>query len=551
MTLLWALLLIGLLVIVHELGHFFAARLFDIKVLRLSFGFGRRLASLRGRETEYVWSLVPIGGYVKMLGEDPDDVVDPVDRGRAFHDKPRWQQLLVVFAGPLANLLLPGIIYFHYYLSHDTTLSPTVGSVFEGQPAADVLRPGDRVLAVDDESIHTWDDLNRAVVAAPGRDLHLTIERPGEDRPFVKVVTPRAHVRRDLLGARETVGLLGISPRFRLAQIGVQTGAATPSPAERAGLRSFDVITSVQGRPVGSWHDLEVVLGRSRGEAVVLSYLRPTGTSQGFAAVERLEPGTAQLFPDRVVQGGKARYETGIRSGELFVHDVDPGSPAAAAGIARGDELVSLDGQPILHFELLAQTFEEQPDRRYRIGYRNQRGEVKEASILLQPRTSRDEYQTESTLYVFGAEPARATRPVAWVPIEGRFSWAARRAAAMLSSVTTTTVRIVGLMLAGRVPATAIGGPIMIYHLAGVAAAHGVEQFLAITALLSLNLGLLNLLPIPVLDGGTIVFMSVEALRGRPVGRRTRERASVLGLALLAALTLLAARNDIVRYWFS
>jgi regulator of sigma E protease len=552
LNLLWAILLVGVLVTVHELGHFVVAKLLDVRVLRLSIGFGPRLLKLRRNGTEYALSAIPLGGYVKMLGEDPEDVISPADQGRAFPQKTLWKRVAIVLAGPAANLIFPLLIHFQFYVGQKTALSSTVGVVFEGQPADRVLQPGDRIVAIDDEAVRYWDDVNRLTAAAPGRDLRITIERPGEEKPLVKVVTPRAHERRDLLGARERVGLIGVAPHYPLPQVGIERPGGVDSPASRAGLRTFDVVTSVQGRPVGSWHDLEVVLGQNHGEALVVTYLRrAAGPGIGFTSLERLEPGSAQVFPDRVVENGRARYVTGIRSGELFVHDVEPGSPAALAGLHPGDELTTLDGAPLRHWELLQQIFEEQPERTFQIGWLTVAGEARTASIRLQPRTMRDEYQTESTLYVFGARPERATRSVPEVPIEGRVTWAVERAFSTTIGVTGTIARVLALLVTGRVPATAIGGPIMIYQIAGAAAAQGTDQFLAAAALISLNLGLLNLLPVPVLDGGQILFLGIEAARKKPLARRTRARAAWVGLALLAALMILAAGNDVVRFWFS
>ncbi len=550
MTLLAAILLVGLLVLVHELGHFALARLLDVKVLRLSIGFGPRLFSFRRNGTEYALSAIPLGGYVKMLGEDPDDPIAPADQGRAFPHKPLWKRVAIVLAGPAANLLFPVVIYFHFFVGQQSALSSTVGAVFEGQPAAGVLQPGDRIVAIDDEPVRYWEDVERMVAAAPERDLRITVERPGSgEAPITKVVTPRAHERRDLLGASERVGMIGVAPHFRLAQIGVQRLPSGESPAARAGLRTFDVVTAVQGRPVGSWRDLEAALGRNRGEPLVVAYLRADGDGAAWTPLARLTPGTAQVFPERVVEGGRAHYATGIRSGELFVREVEAGTPAAAIGLRAGDELTSLDGAPLRPGELLEPAFEERPERPFGVGWVDGDGKPHQATVKLSPRTRRDEYQTESTLYVFGAQPARAVRPVPEVPIEGRAWWAAGRSLRLTAQVTATMARILALLAAGRVPATAIGGPIMIYHLAGVAAARGADQYLAMVALISLNLGLINLLPVPILDGGQLLFLGIEAVRRRPIGRRTRDRAAWIGLALLAALMLLAAYNDLVRYW--
>src|SRR4029077_7235881 len=131
------------------------------------------------------------------------DEISDADQGRAFPHKPLWQRALVVLAGPAANLLFPAVIYFPFYAGEETALSSTVGTVLDGQPAASVLEPGDRIIAIDDTPVRYWDEVNRIVLASPGKDLHITVERRGDDKPLTKVITPRAHERRDLLGATD------------------------------------------------------------------------------------------------------------------------------------------------------------------------------------------------------------------------------------------------------------------------------------------------------------------------------------------------------------
>ena len=181
------------------------------------------------------------------------------------------------------------------------------------------------------------------------------------------------------------------------------------------------------------------------------------------------------------------------------------------------------------------------------VTWRTAAGESREARFHLQPRRELDEYQAESTLYVFGASGARAIAPVPLVALKPHLWSAVGKAVARALSVTVTLVRVLGLTITGQMPSTAIGGPILIYQVAGVAAQHGAEQFLVMAALVSLNLALLNLLPVPLLDGGQATLVILEAVRRRPVSSRTRERATWVGVALLAALLLLASRNDLLR----
>src|SRR5581483_7598792 len=244
MTLVWFVLLVGGLITVHELGHLCAAKLAGVKVHKLSIGFGPKLLSWKRGDTEYALAAIPLGGFVKLLGEDRAEPIAPADQGRAFYQKPAWQRLCIILAGPAANLIFPILIFAHLSARESSARSATIGTVLAGQPAeAADLRVGDRVIAVDGDAIDTWDELNRRVMAAPGRELKVTIERPGQERPLTKVITPRVHLRSDAFGERHKVGLIGVAPHFRLPQVGV---VDEQSAAFRAGLRSFDVITSIQ-----------------------------------------------------------------------------------------------------------------------------------------------------------------------------------------------------------------------------------------------------------------------------------------------------------------
>ena len=557
MQFVWFIALVAVLIAVHELGHYVVARLCGVKVLRLSLGFGPALVSMRRGETEYAIAVFPLGGYVRLLGENPGDEIAPRDRARAFPNKPLWQRLAIVLAGPAANLALPVLLYFHLYAGETTTLSSTVGTVLEGQPADGVLQPGDRIVAIDDVPVATWDDVNAAVSRSPSRELRVTFERAGQERPLTKVVTPRAHHRLDLFGEREIVGQLGITPRVRLSQIGVGGGAGfTPagSPAARAGLRTFDVITSVQGRPVESWRELEHALAGGRGEAVLVTYLRPVDSAASLLGASRLVPGTAQIFPvPDQAQGrpGAGRYDTGLRPAERFLASLEPGSPADRAGLRVGDEIIAVDGAPVRSWEMLSQRLDEHPERPLALVWRTTTGEERSAQIDLMAGVvgsgAAGPRRSDFTQPSLGAESPRAARPVREVPLDGRLPRAAGRALASTAAVTVAMVRVFVRLVTLRLPASSIGGLIRIYEFTGAAAARGSDQLLLFLAVLSINLALLNLLPIPLLDGGVLLFFVIEGIRRRPLTARQREIAVWIGLTLLAAITLLAVRNDLVR----
>jgi regulator of sigma E protease len=551
MTLLWFTLLIGVLITVHELGHFVMARLFGVRVLKLAIGFGRPLLRTTRRGTEFAIGIIPLGGYVRLCGEDPDAAIDEEEAPFAFSLRPAWQRLAIIFAGPLANVAFAAFIFMQLAGAEAGAPTATIGCVFAGQPAADAdLRPGDRVVAVDGESVHAWDDFNERVLRSPGRPLKITVDRgtaKGEQgRSLTKYVTPRVHMRTDPFGGRERVGLIGVAPYYKLPQIGV---VAEDSAAFKAGMRTFDIITAIHGRPVETSSELDPLVHPGGSGMLVVTYLRPVDAALGFASLALLSPRTAQVVPLNVSPAGKApRYDAGVRAADSFVHAVEPGTPAAAIGLGRGDMVTLLDGQPVMSWELLTQALDEHPADEHTVAWHGIDGSDHHAGFHLDRRQRLDEYKAESTYYVFGAEGARAIAPVANLPRERNLFSAAAEGVARAASVTGTLMRVLGLTLIGRLPSTSIGGPILVYEVAGVAAQHGFDHFLAVAALISLNLGLLNLLPVPLLDGGQATLVIIEAVRRRPVSPRARERATYIGLAILAALMLLALRNDLARH---
>jgi regulator of sigma E protease len=550
-TLAWFALLVGVLVTVHELGHYVAARLFGVRVVKAAVGFGRAIFSHTHKGTEYAVNVIPLGGYVRLYGEEADSPIAAEDRERAFGLRPAWQRLAIVLAGPAFNVAFAALVFTQLALNEAGAATATIGAVFAGTPADDAgLRAGDRVVSVDDQAIATWDELNARVLSAPGHELRITIERsaaPGEPvHTLTKVVTPRVHMRTDPFGTRQEVGLIGVAPYFQLPQVGV---VDTESAAYKAGLRTFDVVTAIHGRPVATASDLDPLVHPRGSGMIVVTYLRPIDAALGFTSLARLEPRSAQVVPQNISPPGKpTHYDAGIRPASTFVNRVEPESPAASLGLARGDEVLTLDGQPALAWELIDQQLDEHPLDEHTVTWRGPDESEHHGRFTLQRRSTLDEYQAESTFYVFGAEGARAIAPIPALPADRNIIVAGGRGIARALSATSTLARVLVLTLVRRLPATSIGGPLLVYQVAGVAAQHGLDHFLAVAALISLNLGLLNLLPVPLLDGGQASLIIIEGVRRRPVSPRARERATLIGLALLAALMLLALRNDVVRH---
>ncbi|HVU53044.1 MAG TPA: RIP metalloprotease RseP [Polyangia bacterium] len=537
--------LLGVLILVHELGHFVFAKFFDVKVLRFSLGFGPRLFGFTRGETEYQLSLVPLGGYVRLLGEDPSEPIPPVDRWRALAAKPLWQRYTIVVAGPIFNLLLPLLIYFVHYAGQRTLLPPTIGTVLPDLPAATAgLLPGDKVETVDGQVIRYWEELERVIAENAGKTMRFGIRRgtDAEERD----VTPVQIERAGQLRTKERVGWIGVSPRFHLPEIGVLDPS---SPAAQAGLKTFDFVTAVNGVPVATWTEFAKAIDRVGASPLRLNYLRGGYSALPFAHVELQQPGAAVVVPVPVFDAaGRRHYETGIVSAELFVYSVEPGSPADAIGIRRGDQILALDGEPLPHWDLLRERLAAAPDRTFHISWLSPGGQRHEATFKQEAREEVDAYRQQAQHLVFGALNRLAWKTEAPVPITNRFGYAVGHSVERTGQIILAMVHGFAEIVRGRVPLTTLGGPIMIGYVAGVAAEQGFDQYLWLMALISINLGLLNFLPVPILDGGLLVFFTLELFKRRPPSPRAREIASYVGLVIVGTLMIFALRNDVVRY---
>lgn len=525
--------LLGGLIFIHELGHFLVAKAFGVKVLKFSLGFGPRIVGFRKGETEYRLSLLPLGGYVKMAGDDPTETLSEADRGRGFLEQRPWKRALIAFAGPAMNLIFPLIAYFAVFAFQSESIAPHVGQVVAGMPAAEAgLVPGDRIVAIEGERIHTFSDLKRFVDPNPNRPLRMEIERDGAVR--VVTVTPAPYEESDPIET-VTVGKIGIMPNPAAPVIGVTPEGA----AQMAGLRPLDRIVSVQGVEVGS---IEKAL-----DALQKAWDR--GAPFDVVALRKAAEGEPTEVPVSIVP--TADRPLGVESGDLYVNRVVEGTPAAAAGLRPGDRLISLDGRTLTSWADVQKAQREKADQPFHLVW-IRGGETHEATFAQASRTEMDEIRDRPiTVYTFGAFGGLPVMHPPLVKVPFRPGVAAVAAFDASWEVARKIALGIGMIATGEIAFKNVGGPLQIYDVTTQAAEQGWEVFLHTMAMISINLGLVNLLPVPVLDGGHIVQAGVEAVRRKPLSLKAREITNAVGLAMLLTLMVFALKNDVVRYFFS
>jgi regulator of sigma E protease len=444
--------ILGVLIFVHELGHFLVAKGAGVGVLKFSLGFGRRLFGFRRGETEYLISAVPLGGYVKMVGEDPRDVVvdatgqafdsagRPLDLAKSFAHKSVWARIAIVLAGPGANFLLALLLFWGVFVLFGRPVFPPVaGRAEAGSPAAMAgLEPGDRIVAVQSQAVRSWDQLEAVLEASRGEPLTLRIERKG--RPRELTVTPRRKTVTDIFGDQHEVWTIGVGPFISTTVGRVMEGF----PADAAGIRVGDRIVAVNGERVATWEELARRIHTRPGQEVTLTVER------GADRLRIIVTPRASEQQDPVGQTVTVGL-IGISPAEGFVYErVDPATAFIDAG----------------------------------------------------------------------ARTVTTSVKILWVVVK---------------------------MVEGAISPRTIGGPILMAQMTGEQVQQGVLNLVFFTALLSINLGVLNLLPVPILDGGHLLFFGIEVLRGQPVSVKKREIAQRVGLVLLVALMMFAFYNDIFR----
>ena len=529
---------LGVLVTVHEAGHFFAAKWAGVKVLKFSIGFGPPLFSFRRGETQYQVAALPLGGFVAMAGQHPGEDVEEEDAGRTFLGAVWWKRVIILMAGPLANLIFPIIALFFVYLGDSTEFTPRVGAVEPGSPAAVAgLRPGDLILSIDGTPIRTFTELSKIAGASADKELALVVDRSGKQESIH--VTP---------ASVETLGMIEISRKGRigisLAEQAAVLGVPAGSAAEAAGLKTFDRVIKLNDEPVRTARELELALDKAAGTAK-LTLVRFSSLQDGLVM-----PDT--VTADVQVGEGTGLARIGAEPGDAYVWEVRPNTPAAALGIKVGDRFTAVSGQQVHSVGAVEDRMALARKRQVAIEWRSS-GAMHTANVGPFVPEGNAKYCMAPTDFGvrFGA-PGLPMAPIAGDTVTLHFGPVEALTASLkkLPEGIMLIGRILAKLPTGEVPLESMGGPVQIFQVASQTAEAGLAAFLSAMAIVSVNLALVNLLPIPILDGFGILTALWEAVRRRPVPMRAREIATYFGFAVLALLMVVAFRNDIARLLF-
>lgn len=440
---------LGVLITVHEYGHFQVARWCGVKVLRFSIGFGRPLFSRQfgSDRTELVIAAFPFGGYVKMLDErnDDNDSAPEEDMSRAFNRQSVWKRIAIVSAGPAANLLLAILLYWLLFITGITGVRPILGEIEQGTPAAQAsMKSGELIRKVAGKTVSTWQDVHWILLEKSLKTANVEIEAVNGSNEIHLHQLPLGSLGKEDFES-DFLAKLGLRP-FQPQMPAIIGNVTENSAAQRALLQTGDQVLAVNGVAIGQWEDFVSVVRKKPDQKLQLKVLR-----NGLEI-------SLQVIPDKVVENGHAIGRIGA-------------------------------------------------------AYRMDQAEL-------------DRLITE----------------VRYSPLD-----ALGKAAQKTWDTSIFSLRMLGNMLIGQVSWKGISGPVTIANYAGQSAHIGIKAFLSFLALISISLGVLNLLPIPVLDGGHLLYYTVEIFKGSPVSEQVMEIGQRVGMALLGLLMACALYNDFNR----
>ncbi len=534
-------LLLGILVFVHEMGHFLVARACGVRVEVFSLGFGKKIFSFKKGDTVYCLSLIPLGGYVKMFGEQPVDakvnILSEEDKKVSFTHKTVWQRIAIVAAGPLTNFLFAVLVFGFISYTGEETRAARIAEITENSTAALAgLKAQDLILSVNGNSVRSFEEFQKQLNNFQNSDAKLLVQQgsaPAREInvPVKTISNPNIFSSQKMAGQIE-----GLLPYGKGTLVAVNFDTI----AYRSGFKTGDEIIKINETALKNWTDLNLLLN---AEKAIVTVSRTVADSE--------KPVNVEIIFSAAVNKFKTIEEIGFEHPELYLEQVVPGSPAAKADLKQFDKIISINGVPMKVWENVLNTIKSYDEKEALNVV-----VLREGTEILKKITP----EMTSQMTVQGKEDKRFTvgilamanisQPEIITIKEENIFAATTKGFNRSWDISVMTVMSFVRLFQGEVSHKNIGGLISIGKAAKDSYAMGAQTFLMTMGILSISLFILNLLPVPVLDGGHLVFYAIEIVKGSPLSVKKMEIAHQIGFALLMGLMVLALFNDFTKFLF-
>ena len=537
-------LLLGILVFVHELGHFLVARLCGVRVETFSLGFGKKILSFKRGDTTYALSLVPLGGYVKMYGEQGGEEVPADQRHVSFTHKTVWQRIAIVLAGPLMNLFFAIFVFGLIAFRGEETRTARIADVVPGSTAESAgLLSHDKVLKVNNQAVRSYEEFQKALNSSQNQDVQLIVQQDNSVERIIKVAV-KSEANPNIFSTTKNVGQIeGLLPYAK----GTLVAVRADSLAERLGFKTGDEITKIDGIKVYGWDGLNKIYARSQA-IVTLERDNPTANpNDNSTAKATLTINVSVLDSSKVTK----IEDFGLEHPDLYLEQIVPDSPAAAAEIQRYDKILAINAVPMNSWDDVLKTIKNF-DGKDALEVKLLRNGTEVLKKVTPKETTQMTMQgKEDKRYTIGIMPmANYAQPELIIVRDENIFAAIGKGWERSWDISMMTVMSFVRLFQGEVSHKNIGGLISIGKAAKDSYAQGLQVFLQTMGILSISLFILNLLPVPVLDGGHLVFYAIEVIKGTPLSLRKMEIAHQIGFGLLMCLMVLALFNDVTKFLF-
>jgi len=519
-------LLLGTLVFIHELGHFLLARYFGVRVEVFSLGFGPKIFKFKKGDTVYCISLIPLGGYVKMFGDNPKQVLKAEERPFGFLSQKVGPKMAIALGGPVMNLLLAVVIFMALGFIGNKKALPVLGDIpIVSEAYKYGFRSDDRILSIDGQEVSYWADVRNFIKENPGKKLEFQVKRSGALQKIYAIPQKVENTNITVL-ARFVGKIEGLTISSGSAHIGI---SHSDSIAYKKGLKTFDEVKEINGEKISNWRDLEDKISQ-----VQTGLLKIT--------VDR----DSELLSFELPALGTVK-SVGIESTELYLDRVKKNSPGEKAGLQRKDRLFAWNGNILNTWNDFSEFIKEYKDHpkpfelsilregvekkllvhtekmstvhpdgniedRYMVG-------VASAQYMSLPELLTVKMKNPVKALIYGVEQTSK-----WVAVTGKVLWK---------------------LITGDISHRIVGGPLSIAKVAKKSFSDSLVEFLAIMAIISVNLFLMNLLPIPVLDGGHLLLFTIEAVKGSALSPKKIEIVQLCGFVVVLFFIVLTLINDI------